>query len=298
MNWLFFALLAPAIYAIVVFVDKYILEKEIRDYRGIPIYSALAAFVFGILLWVITGFPILGFRDAVLIIFTGMLTIFGLATYFKVLSSDEASKVTILFQMTPVIILIMAYLFLKETIGFNQLLGFLLILFATLGISVDKKGLAWNLSSSFFLILLTDFLWASAYVLFKFVVNANSFTKVISFESFGMAFGGLFLYIFFPSIKKSFLKTKKKIKKKVFGFIFINESIFVASRLCTYLAISLGPVALVEVVAGTQVFFAIFYGVILTLIAPKIFKENISKEGLIRKIMMGIFVLLGLYLVR
>ncbi len=29
MNWLFFALLAPAIYAIVVFIDKYIIEKEI-----------------------------------------------------------------------------------------------------------------------------------------------------------------------------------------------------------------------------------------------------------------------------
>lgn len=298
MNWLFFALLAPLIYAIVVDVDKYILEKEIPDYRGMPIYSAMAASIFGIILWVTTGFPILSLRDSLLIILTGMLTVWGLATYFKALSDDEASKVTIFFQMTPVIILVMSYFFLKEAISFNQFLGFLLILFATTFISVGKKGIALSLSSSFFLILFTDFLWASAYVLFKFVVNANSFSRVISYESMGIALGGLVLYVFFPSIRKSFLKARKKIKKRVFGFIFLNESIFVLSRLCTYLAISLGPVALVEVVAGTQVFFAILYGAILTLLAPKIFKEDISREGLVKKLAMGGFVLIGLYLVR
>lgn len=298
MNWLFFALLAPLIYAIVVDIDKYILEKEIPDYRGMPIYSAGAAFIFGILLWIVTGFPILSLRDALLITLTGVLTIFGLAFYFKALSSDEASKVTILFQMTPVIILFMSYFFLGEKITLKELLGFLLILFATTSISASKKGLALNLSSTFFLILLTDFMWASAYVLFKFVVNASSFAKVISYEGFGMALGGLLLYKFFPSIRKSFLKTGRKIRKRVFGIIFLNESIFVVSRLFTYFAISLGPVALVEVVGGTQVFFAIFYGILLTIFAPKIFKENISRESLIKKIAMATFVLVGLFFLR
>src|SRR3990167_11444305 len=111
MNWLFYALLAPAIYAVVVYVDKYILEKQIRDYRGMPIYGAIAAPLFGVLLSIITGFPILDFKNTLLILFTGILTIFGAATYFKALSNDEASKITILFQLTPVMVLIMSYLF-------------------------------------------------------------------------------------------------------------------------------------------------------------------------------------------
>lgn len=298
MNWLFFAILAPFIFALSVDIDKYILEKEISDYKGMPIYSAIVAPIFGVLLWIFTGFPILSFQDTILIIFTGMLTIWGLASYFKALLSDEASKITILFQITPVMTLIMSYLFLKDGLTFNQLVGFALIFLATVGVSFNKKETGFNLSSTFFLILLTDFLWALAYVLFKFVVDGSSFSKVVSYESFGIGIGGLVLYLLFPSIKEAFLKTNKKIAKRVLVLVFMNEGLFVLARLFTYLAISLGPVALVTVVGGTQVFIAIMYGWVLTLIAPKIFKEDISKKGLTKKISMAMLVLIGLWFVQ
>lgn len=298
MNWIFFALLAPAVYAVVVFVDKYILEKEVSDYLGMPIYSAVIAAIFGILIWIGTGFPSLSLRDSILIILTGILTVFGLASYFKALSTNEASKVTILFQMTPVLTLVLSYLFLGDKISLQQFLGFVLILISTVGISVKKSLKEFHFSNIFFLILLTDFLWASAFVLFKFVIETNSFIKVISYEGFGMGVGGFILYYVFPSIRNAFEKTSEKVGSRIFWFIIINEGIFLISRFLTYLAISKGPVALVDVVGGTQVIFAVFYGLILTMIAPKIFKENISKEGLVKKVAMSVLILVGLYLVR
>lgn len=298
MNWLFFALLSPLFFAIVVDIDKYILEKHVDDYRGMPIYGSIVALIFGIVLWIIGGFPVLSLRDTLLIIFTGMLTIWGNAIYFKALSTDEASKLTILFQMTPIIALILSFLFLKETISFNQFIGFLLILFATIGISYNKKDLKINFSSTFILILFTDFLWAISYVLFKFIVDTNSFYKIISYESFGIALGGLVLYTYFPSIRNAFLKTNKKIGKTVLKFVFFNEGLYVFGRLLNYFAISLGPVGLISVVGGTQVFFAIGLGWILTLSAPKIFRENISREGLYKKISMAILVLAGLWFIQ
>ncbi len=297
MSWLFFALLAPAVYAIVVFVDKYILEKEVPDYLGMPIYSAVIAAFFGIIIWVATGFPSLNLRDSLLIILTGVLTVFGLATYFKALSTEEASKITILFQMTPVLTLVLSYFFLGDKISLQQFLGFVLILISTIGISVKKNLKEFHFSNIFFLILLTDFLWALAFVLFKFVTETNSFFNVISYECFGMGIGGFILYYFFPSIRNAFEKTNKQVGSRVIWYIVINEGIFFVSRLLTYLAISKGPVALVDVVGGTQVIFAIFYGLILTIIAPKIFKENIGKKDLIKKIAMGTLILVGLYLV-
>lgn len=296
-NWLFFALLAPLIYAIVVDIDKYILEKEISDYRGMPIYSAIVASIVGLILWIITGFPLLNFKDSSIIILTGMLTIWGLAFYFKALRNDEASRVTILFQLIPVMVLILSYLILDEKLSATQFIGFLLILFATIGVSFNKKKISFKLSSSFYLIFLTDLLWASAYVLFKFVVDNSSFYKVISFEGFGIGLGGLTLYCMFPSIRTAFIQTNKKVRKRVLGLVFINEGIFVVSRFCIYLAISLGPVALVKVVEGTQVFFAIFYGWLFTVFAPKIVKENISKDNIFKKILFGILILLGLWII-
>ncbi|MEK7617181.1 MAG: EamA family transporter [Patescibacteria group bacterium] len=298
MNWLFFALLAPAVYAIVVFIDKYILEKEIKDYRGMPIYSAIIAGIFGTLIWIGTGFPLLSLRDSILIILTGILTIFGLASYFKALSTDEASKVTFLFQMTPIITLVLSFLILGDKISSFQLLGFLLILFSTIGISIEKSSKKLKFSNVFFLILLTDFFWASAYVLFKFVIETNSFVKVISYESWGIGVGGFILYHFFPSVKKAFKEVSKGVGSRILWFIVVNEGIFLLSRFLTYLAISKGPVALVDVVGGTQVIFAILYGLILTLLFPKIFQENISRRGLTKKILMGVLVLAGLWLVQ
>lgn len=295
MDWLFYALLSPLVFAFVVDFDKYILEKHVSDYRGMPIYGSIVAPFMGAIIWVVSGFPLLEFKDAMLIILTGMLTIWASATYFKALSSDEASKITILFQMTPIFTLLMSFLFLRETISFNQLIGFLLIFFAIVGISYDKKKIGFNLSSTFFLILLTDLLWASSYVLFKFVVDTNSFFKVVSYESLGIGLGGLFLYIFFPSIRHAFLKTNKKVGKKVLRFVFFNEGMYVFGRLLNYFAISLGSVGLVTVVGGTQVFFAILLGWILTLISPKIFKEGITKEDLSKKFVMASLVLSGLW---
>ena len=39
MNWLFYALLSPAIYTVVIYVDRYIVEREIPRPLAIPIYS-------------------------------------------------------------------------------------------------------------------------------------------------------------------------------------------------------------------------------------------------------------------
>lgn len=298
MNWLFFAVLAQVFYTVVVFIDKYILEREIADYRGMPIYSAIIATIAGVLIWIVTGFPILSLKDGLLITLTGVLTTFGAATYFNALSDDEVSKVTILFQVQPVITLILSFLILGERISSPQLLGFILILLSAIGISLEKKLKKVRFSKVFFLILLTDFLWASAYVIFKFVVDSNSFSKVLSYESIGIGFGGLILYTFFPSIRKAFKKTNKKVRRRIIWFVSINEGIFLFSRLLKYLAISKGPVSLVDVVGGTQIIFAIVFGFFLTLFAPKIFQESISGIGLFKKIVMAGLVLLGLWFVQ
>lgn len=295
MNWLFFALLSPAIFAVNVLIDKYILEKEIKDYQSMPIYSSIMALVFGIILWIATGFPIIGYQDALLALLTGMLTLWGLAFYFRALSNQESSKIMILFQIQPIMTLVMAYLFLNESISLSQLIGFFIILGATVWMSLEKEKTKFKLSPAFILILFATLFWAIAAVVFKFVVDSGSFTKLISYESFGMVLGGLVLYIFFPSFRKAFKKTQKGLRKITLAVILINEGVFSIGRFFAYLAISLGSVALVNVIGGTQVFFGILFGFLLTLIAPKIFQENISKVGLSKKIITAVLVLLGLW---
>lgn len=46
MSWLIYAIISPAVYSIVNFVDKYILSKQIRDYRGMSMYASIMALIF------------------------------------------------------------------------------------------------------------------------------------------------------------------------------------------------------------------------------------------------------------
>jgi drug/metabolite transporter (DMT)-like permease len=294
MSWVWVALLSPAVYSIVNFVDKYILSRHIKDYRGISMYSAVMAVIFGSFFWYFGGQPILSSRDSILIITSGVFTFWAMVLYFKALSLEDTSKIIILFQMGPVLILILSYFFLNERINLGQFIGFLLVLSASVGVSVEKKEMRLKLSKSFYLILLNQILWSVGAVIFKFVVDQNSFIKVVSYESWGIALGGIILFAAFPNIRNPFLNTFKTLEKRAVFFVFLNEGIFVIARLLNFAAISMGPLALVSILGSTSVFFGLIYGVILSLVFPSIFKEGLSKQSIIKNVGFGILAFIGI----
>lgn len=234
MNWILPALIAPAVYTVVNFIDKYIVSKEVRDYRGMPIYGTIMGFFIGTIFWIVTGFPLLSFRDALIVLTTGAFTIWAAALYFKAISTDDASKIILLFQMTPIMTLVLALMFLKETISSQQYIGFFLILLAVIGISIEKIEGKFKLSSTFLLILIVDLMWAISAVLIKFAINANSFSKILSFESWGIGLGGLILYLFFPNIRNAFNESIRTVRKRALGIMFANEGIFVLGKSITF----------------------------------------------------------------
>lgn len=296
-TWLLFALLSPAIVALVIFIDKYLLEKAVKDYRGMPIYGAIMAFIFGTLFWIGTNFPLIPANEALFVLMSGVLTIWASALYFKVLADEEASKVIILIQLIPVIVLILSVLFLKETISLQQFIGFVLILTATVGVTIKNDTPQLKISSALFIMLLASCGWALASVLFKFGVHNNTFLEVVSVESWGITIGGIILYVVFPSIRTAFIKTTKTVKRQTLLLLFTNEGLFIASKLCGFLAISLGSVSLVSVIGSTSVFFGILYGIVAMFFFPKIFQEDITKKGLLHKLILALIVFLGLVLI-
>lgn len=297
-TWIFYALLAPAVYAVVNFIDKYLLSKEVKDYNAMPIYTAITGFVVGTLFWVVNGFPLLSSRDSLIVIATGILTTWSLIAYFKALSFEETSKVIILFQMLPIVTLLLSFLFLKETITPKQFIGFILIIFASIAVSVEKEKKGFILSPAFFYILIYDILWAASGVLIKFAINANSFWKILSYESWGIGIGGIMVYLIISPIRNAFNKSLKKITKRALSIIALNEGVFVLAKSLTFFAFSLGPVALVSVLENTQTFYGIIFGFALTIIAPSIFKEDISRKGLVKKLVASIILFLGILLLR
>jgi hypothetical protein len=117
------------------------------------------------------------------------------------------------------------------------------------------------------------------------------------YENIGIILGGVFLFFFITSIRNAFLKTIKKIKRPVLAMIFLNEALFLGAKIIAYLAVTLGPVALVAVLGSTQIFFGVLFGIVLTLIMPKVFNEDLSKNSLIKKIGLGVLTFIGVFLI-
>jgi uncharacterized membrane protein len=297
MGWIFYALASPLVFSFVNFGDKFIIEKHIQDTRAMPIYSGIVAFFTGCVLFVLTGFPTLALKDMVLVMFTGMMTSLGAALYFTAIARDEASKIIVLIQIQPVIVLLLSVVFLNDAISAQQLIGFVLILGAAVAISLNRDGGGFKLSGAFYLILLCDLIWASSLVLFKFVAVESQFSALLPYESWGLALGDLALYLFVPSIRNAFPNNLKIVSRRALGLMAINETIFVVAKLLGLTAVALGPVALVSVLGSTQIFFGVVLGAILTTLAPAIFKEDISWRSLARKSVLALVMFGGILLV-
>ncbi|MFA5136489.1 MAG: EamA family transporter [Patescibacteria group bacterium] len=293
--WIIMALLSPAVFTVSNFIDKYLLSKSFKDYRALPIFTALVGFFFGSFFWILSGFPLLSFWDGFLVLVTGILTIWSLIIYFKALDHEETSIVIFLFQIIPILSLVLALIFLDERLNLKQSIGFILVIVSTMLIAAKKGKKKFRISRSFFLILLYDLIWAVIAILMKFIMHTVSFSHVVSYESFGIGAGGIMIYVMLPAVRYAFHKSLKNIRKKTIGIIIINEIVFIIAKSVNYYAFFLGPVALVSVIGNTQVFFGIAFGTVLTIFFPRIFRENISKEGLKIKLIGALLLFIGLF---
>lgn len=297
MTWLLYALLTPAIYAGVTFIDKYLIESEVRDYSSMPIYMGIVGGIAGIILFFVAGMPLLPLKDTLLILLIGILTCFAYVSYFKAMSTEEAGHINFLFQTYPILTLILSFIVLGERISFQQCVGFFLIMCAVIQATKQKSARFFELSSAFFLILLTGFLWALSSILIKFAYNISSFSDVVIYESFGVALGGLILFVGNKKIRKAFYVTNKHLTHKAKLLVIATESLNLFGKACMFFAFSIGPVALVSIIIeGTQTFIAIGYGLLLGTLLPKVFKGEAHIPDLPKKISCAGVALLGIYL--
>jgi len=292
------ALAAQAIIAGNLYIDKYILAREIKDYRAIPVYSACVALVTGSILWVVTGLPHPPALTVFLAMLSGALTLWGAVLYYRVIATAEASSVIIQIQLLPVMILVLSVVFLGERLTAIQLLGFALILGTTFAASLEGEKIDWRPSPAYLLIMAATLCWAASSVLFKFVVEQSSYSELLAYETWGWCLAGLVVWLAVPSMRRAFHASVVTVSRGALSWVVTNETLFLCAKLLAFFAISLAPVSLVGVVGSTAVFFGVLYGVALTNLFPSIFSEDISRAGLAKKGVLALVAFIGLLLIR
>lgn len=299
MSWFWIALIGPFLWSVSNHIDKYLINKYIKDLGigALIIFSSLIGIIVAPIILLFTNSVFhLSLFQAGMIMSAGVLVTFGWLAYLYALEDDEASIVSSLFQTIPIFLYTFGYIFLRESLSWQQILASVLIIGGGLTITwdVDRKKFK---AKVFWLMLLASCLIAGEGVIFKLFALETDFWTVSFWEYIGTLLLGLIFVLFFPSYRKKFFDLWKNNKVALIGINFVNEILTVIGMLTFRYAMLLAPLALVQSVNGFQPLFGVAMGIGLTLFIPRLGKENIMKKNLLQKAIAVIIMLIGAYLI-
>jgi drug/metabolite transporter (DMT)-like permease len=299
-TWLVLALVAPFIFSSTILIDKFIVEIQKRHVWGLALFTTLMGLVFGTLFWALGGQVWLPHPAGLVILATGVLTIWGGIFYFKALSLETSSAITVLLNLQPPIILALSWSFLGESLNASQALGFFLVLAVALAYSAERTPAlrsGFRLSPALGWVLAANILWSVGVILFKWAATPQSFFTGAAYESWGIFVGGTAAGLAFPRIRRDFWQVLRS-RPSTLAVIAFNESLFVAGKSVQLLAFTLGPVALVSVLGSTSVFFTLVLATLLTLRFPEIYREPLAAGRLAGRAGWGALLAVGVWLIQ
>ncbi len=287
--WFFISLLGYLFLAIVFVLDKLILTKSIDKPVVYTFYSTI--FMFGALLTWPFGVELLISVDWIWATVSGLAFGFALWTMFIAVKKEEASRINpFIGSIITIATFGLASIFLGESLNAWQIIGILLLFFATLLLSFfgeqhGKRGL----SVGFLWGILSGILFAVSHTTAKYIYEIYPFLTGFIWTRATVGLVGL-VCLFFPAVwdtfKRKESKSLKHCKKKGFakkhavGIVVTNKVLGVLAVVLIQYAIAIGSVTIVNALVGVQYAIMLLMIYLLTIYTPKIFKEHFSKGEL------------------
>ena len=299
MNWFFIALCAPILWALVNIFDKYLVskysqkEKE-RSSGGLVLFcSLIGIFIAFFILAFTSNIFIISTMDKLLLLFTGALTVVWVVLYLFTLETEDVSVVVPWFLTVPIFGFFLGFIFLNETLSFQQIIGSLVILFGVFIISLDfsleNKKFRWK---PVIYMITASFLVALSGIIFKYVTIEGNFWVSSFWEYTGLGITGLLIFLFVPKYRSQFIRMNRTGGRRIFFVNVITELMTVSGNLLTNFALLLAPVTMIYLVGSFQPIFVLFFGLLCTRFFPHIAKENLDKYVLFPRIVaIGIIII-------
>lgn len=295
MEWLIFALLAPILWAFTNVIDKFLLEKHIRNPISYEIFITIFNLI-GIITVLLIARVSTDLYGAFLSIISGGISVIAVVFYNNSMIHEEASRVIPIVYFSSIFVSILAYVFLGEFFNLEKYLGIIFIFLGGVLISYKKIDKKWCFSSAIKFALISAFLWAISSILTKYTLGFIDFYTLTVWQLVGyFIFGPLFLLS--DKVRTNFLEITRKFNKKIFVLMTLNSLIYLVAVLSFFYAISIGKVSLVYSVISTQPFFIFIYMLIISKLAPKIVKEEIDKSTIILKLVAVFLIFFGSWLI-
>jgi uncharacterized membrane protein len=299
-SWVVFAFSGPVLWAISVHFDKYLVERFFKhsDVAVLLIFTALVGLVLLPFIWFFE--PEItkpGAGSIALIILAGILYMSALLLYLQALQTEEASVVAPYFQAGPLFGYVLAYLVLGETLTGRQMAGGALVVIGALFVSLRfDQGARMFKARLAIRMLACGFTMALSGLIFKvFAIEVEFWTTTFWLFVGEAIFGAALLTL--PSYRRQFLAALRANTVALLSVNASNELINLAGGLGKRYALMFAPLSLVQAIGSTTTLFVFAFGVVMTLLWPKLSREDMSPHNLIQKGIAAVLVAAGVALI-
>jgi len=294
-NWIYFVFASEFIWAVTSLIDKIVLSKNYI--RNPVVYIVLngAMNIFLIFLLPFVGFSSLSLINSFIAISAGAMLSAGIVYYYKAVQHEEISRVLVLWQLVPIFVLLLSFLFLRESLTAKDFTGFLFLISAGILISY-KKEVSFRMSKAFWYMMVSAFFISIYYIASKYIYGITNFWNAFFWTRLGGLTGLCVLLV--PSIKKQFFGTLKIMKSKVKCLLLFKMSIDFSAFILLGYAMLNGPIPLISALGSSSAPIFIFILTIFTsLYAPKLIKEKIDNKSILIKLFAIALVVIGIIFV-
>ncbi|MDP3974844.1 MAG: EamA family transporter [Candidatus Jorgensenbacteria bacterium] len=276
MNWIPVALIAYLANAGAAVTDKFLLRRLIPH----PAVYAFFVSLMGGAVIVAAPFVLEDAPATVLVasFFSALAFTGALFFYYTALKHNEASRVVPLVgSMTPVVVLILASIFLGETLGVIQLVGFALVVIGTAVLAEEGNVHRRLAPKAVALGVLAASLFAASHVAVKYVYLVHPFASGLVWRGLGGVAAALILFLI-PLNRRRIVAEIRNPEVETGAVFFLGQGFAVTGFLLLNYAFSLGPVSLVNALSGVQYVFLFLAMLILSRFAPRVVKEPQTKR--------------------
>lgn len=292
-----FAFIAPLFWAVTAVLDKFLLDKHIKDPYVANIYFNLITFILGLglvlILFVNLMFPLLYIMLAFI---TGIIMFLGILMYFKSIQVEDVSTVIPLIFIYPIFAILFAFVFLGEVVGLLQYMGALFLISSSVLVSMRRDFGKIMVSPALKFLVIMNMLLGATVVIEKFALGGMSFWALFFWGNAGVLAGALINLAVSRKSRKGMLRMFK-LRKRITGLIWLVSFLNIIALLTFYFALSLGPATLVSSINAVQPFYVLLIVLLLSAFMPRILKEVHTKKTLFLKILAIIAVFFGTYMI-
>ncbi|HCG91542.1 MAG TPA: hypothetical protein DEZ08_06865 [Dehalococcoidia bacterium] len=275
-----FAILSAMLFGLVTVVDKRLISKVMPNFNSF-------CFAVGISLTSFSLITVLIFKvnfnfDIYLLsaVFSGFCWGGSLGVMFYAYRIEEASRVTALTHTFPVLVAILAVIFLKESLSFLQVTAICVVVVGAYVTSIQNpsRGNFFKLNKALPILIFSSLLLAVAHITSKYALEGQPLPSVYVYRNIGMAVALFSLCK--PRHAKDLFVTLIKDRGSLCLILLSEFLLAPVAVILNVVATSMGPVTIVSTVTASRPLFVFIFVTIFSIPSIGFLDEKLDRRVL------------------